>query len=228
MSKPFSRSWLGASMSGYLLTDPLFQQHYLELLFDRLRPLRNASVPKPDQMTFEGFVNTMKGWNPALFEQWKCIVRDKYCSSPEIGAIHSGAIPLFPRYMLHVALRLEESEGLEDYTQAVLALKRYLESHGKSVSEELRRSPLADMVHDELVLHGKSSMVVEPRTAGKSHHDDFQLDYYRYIANDVRVPNEHIMPAFSLSEERHIAAQEQLNANAAKLFEKLARQEVKP
>lgn len=154
------------------------------------RFVRNHSA-----MTFEGFVSTTKNWNPALFEQWKCIVRDKYCSSPDVGAIHGDTIPLFPRYMLHIALRLEESEGLEDYSQAVLALKRYLESHGKSVSEELRRSPLADMVHDELVLHGKSSMLTT----------DFGAVEQRVIAT----------------------AQEQLNDNAARLFEKLAGQGVK-
>lgn len=228
--KPQQHSNLCFGQIANMLFDRPFQHRYLELLFERLRPLKSAGVPKPDPMTFDGFLSTMKNWNPGLFEHWKGIVRDRYCSSPEVHAIHGYTIPLFPRYMYHVALNLEESEGLEGYTRAVLALKKYLESHGKSVSEELRRHPLANVVHENLVLHGKSSMVVEQgdglfvapmppgwepkiaaahaRITGKSHADNYQQ-----LANDVvKVPK----TGFGLDEKYVRGLQEQLNKERAK------------
>lgn len=223
MTKPQPHSNLCFGPIGNMLTDPLFQQQYLELLFDRLRPLKNAGVPKPDPMTFDLFISTFKRWNQNLFEQWKTIVVTKYCSSPEVHAIHGYTTPLFPRYMYHVALNLEESEGLERYTRVVLALKKYLESHGKSVSEELRRHPLADMAMEQgggLCLKPILLPDWEPKTAGKSRFDDQQLDYYRYIASDIKAPKEQLTTDFGAIEHR-VLAQEQLNENAAKLFKRL-------
>lgn len=136
--QPNTRLYFDAPIA-YLPCDLKFQKLYLGLLFERLRPLSNAGVPKPDPMTFDLFVSTFHRWNPGLFEHWKGIVKDRYCSNPETTSVHGDTIPLFPRYMLNVALALEESEGLERYGRAALALKSYLHSHGKSVSEELRR-----------------------------------------------------------------------------------------